>query len=126
MFNGVDVADDRYIPNAPKNQAKLGGEYAFPMTGLGQVTARLDYIWQDEWYSNPEKATLNDGYGIWNGRIQWLAIPLPAGEMRVALWGKNLADEEYTILTTNWGRDDLISSQFGMPRTYGLDVIYEY
>ena len=119
-----DVADDRFIPNAPKNQAKVGAEYAFRMTGLGQVTVKVDYLWQDEFYSNPEAATLNDSYGLWNARLQWLDIPLPQGDIRLALWGKNLADEEYTILTTDF--KGVIASQFGTPRTFGLDFIYQY
>lgn len=122
-----DVAGARAVPQAPEHQAKLGLEYAFPMTSFGQFSARLDYLWQDEFWSNPDLTNVNDSYGLLNGRVQLTDIPLPKGSIRVALWGKNLTDEEYTVLTTDFsGGTGLIqAAQFGMPRTYGLDFIYE-
>lgn len=122
-----DVADLRAVPQAPENQAKVGLEYAFPMTSFGQFSARLDYLWQDEFWSNPDLTNVNDSYGLWNGRIQLTDIPLPKGSIRLALWGKNLSDEEYTVLTTDFsgGTGAVQAAQFGMPRTYGFDFIYE-
>ena len=132
--NGVDLSGVKKVPQAPRNQAKGGVEYAFPMTGLGQITARLDYLWTDEFWSNPDSNNRNDAYGLLNARVQWLGIPLPAGNIRVALWGKNLTDEEYTVLTTDFSGGDnnpvdafrTVAAQYGTPRTYGLDFIYEY
>ena len=132
--NGVDLSGVKKVPQAPRNQAKGGVEYAFPMTGLGQITARLDYLWTDEFWSNPDSNNRNDAYGLLNARVQWLGIPLPAGDIRVALWGKNLTDEEYTVLTTDFSGGDnnpvdafrTVAAQYGTPRTYGLDFIYEY
>lgn len=123
--DGTDVADLRAVPNAPEQQTKLGLEYAFPMTSFGQLTARLDYLWQDEFWSNPDLVNQNDAYGIWNGRVQLIGVPLPKGEIRVALWGKNLSDEEYTVLTTAFG-PETAGAMFGQPRTYGMDFIYEF
>jgi iron complex outermembrane receptor protein len=48
------------------------------------------------------------------------------GSLRVSLWGKNLTDEEYR----NWGIDfgslGFAGDVYGEPRTYGLDVSYQY
>ena len=50
------------------------------------------------------------------------------GTFKIMLWGKNLADEEYTIISTAaWGfvgAND--TSTFGEPRTYGLALSYDY
>lgn len=122
-----DLSDEKVIPNAPEHQAKMGLEYAFPMTSFGQFTAKVDYLWQDETYSNPDPVVV-DSYGLWNARLQLIGVPLPKGEIRVALWGKNLADAEYAVLTTDFsgGTGTILTSQFGMPRTYGMDFIYEF
>jgi iron complex outermembrane receptor protein len=122
------VSDDRKVANSPKNQTKLGLEYAFAMTSFGQFTARVDYHWQDKFWSNTDATNENDAYRLWNARVQLVDIPLPKGEMRVALWGRNLTDEEYTVLSTDFtgGTGTVIAAQFGTPRTYGLDVIYEF
>jgi iron complex outermembrane receptor protein len=128
--DGRDISDTAKLPNAPRHQSKLGAEYAFPMTNIGQVTARVDYLWQDEWFSNKDETSQNDAYGMLNARLQWLAIPLPKGDIRVALWGRNLTDEEYTTITTDFTASSApglqVASQYGMPRTYGIDFIYEY
>lgn len=118
-----DFADEKKVPYAPEHQATGSLEYAFPRTNHGQYSLRVDYVWQDEFWSGPNLNTRNDSYGIWNARAQLVDIPLKAGSLRLGLWGKNLADEEYTIITSDLG---FVSSQFGMPRTYGVDFIYDY
>jgi iron complex outermembrane receptor protein len=122
-----DVSGQRKMPNAPENQAKLGVEYAFQPASFGQVTARVDYMWQDESWSNPDLVNRNDAYGLWNARLQLSEVSLPKGDLRIALWGKNLADEEYTIITTDFsGFGEAVSAMYGQPRTYGVDFIYEF
>lgn len=122
-----DFADVKQVPYSPEGQSRLGLEYAFPQGGYGQFSLRLDYLWQDEFWSGPNLDTVNDSYGILNGRAQLVDIPLKQGSMRIGLWGKNLTDEEYTIITSNLSPGQgAVSSQFGMPRTYGIDFIYEY
>lgn len=125
---GADISDGLPVPNAPDNQAKAGLEYAFGKTSFGQFTARVDYLWQDEFWSNTDITNKNDAYGLWNARLQLVDIPLPKGDIRVALWGKNLTDEEYTVLTTDFsgGFGTVVAAQYGMPRTYGMDLIYEF
>jgi iron complex outermembrane receptor protein len=126
---GNDVKDDVPFSNAPRHMTKFGAEYAFPMTSIGQVTAKVDYLWRDEFNSgNKDPINLNPAYGLWNARVQWLGIPLPAGSIRMGLWGKNLSNEDYRTITTDFsgGTGLAQAAQFGTPRTYGLDFIYEY
>jgi iron complex outermembrane receptor protein len=121
--NGVDYAIHRHMPNSPKGQGGAGLRYEGERMSWGRLSASLDYKWQSEFYAGPKHDTWTNGYGIWNARVGLADIRLPQGKLRVALWGKNLADKEYRLATTNLG---VISAQFGEPRTLGIDAIYEY
>jgi len=63
-----------------------------------------------------------------NGRISLNDIDLGGccgkGVMRVSLWGKNLADEEYRNFGIDFDSIGFAGNRFGWPRTYGLDVEY--
>ncbi len=120
---GVELAWDRHVPNSPDWQVGAGLEYEFPHMDFGNVILNIDYRAQDDFYAGPIENTWSPDYQVWNARLQLADIPVPHGEMRVALWGKNLNDEEYRLSTTNLGT---LSAQFGAPRSTGIDVIYEF
>ena len=111
------------MPNSPDWQVGAGLEYEFPHMDFGNVILNIDYRAQDDFYAGPIENTWSPDYQVWNARLQLADIPVPHGEMRVALWGKNLNDEEYRLSTTNLGT---LSAQFGAPRSTGIDVIYEF
>ena len=47
--------------------------------------------------------------------------------LRVSLWGKNLTDEDYSSYGINFGKDlGLKTENYGDPRTYGVEVAYEF
>ena len=46
-------------------------------------------------------------------------------KLRVSLWGKNLGDEAYRNFGIDFGSLGFAINRWGMPRTYGLDVVYE-
>lgn len=125
--NGIldELSDVREVPYAPENSTKLALTYELPVS-YGSYSFGVDYYWQDETYSAPFLEDLNDSYGIWNSRIELSNINVGTGMLRFGLWGKNLADEEYTVITTNFASAGFTSSMFGTPRTYGLDAIYEF
>ena len=122
---GNNIAAQRHLPNSPKGQAGVGLRYDGARMSYGKLTASLDYKWQSAFYAGPASDTYTNAYGLWDGRIQLGDIRLPQGTLRVALWGKNLADKEYRRATTNLGGGGL-SAQYGERRTLGIDVIYDY
>ncbi len=122
---GNNIAAQRHLPNSPKGQAGAGLRYDGARMSYGKLTASLDYKWQSAFYAGPAHDTYTKGYGLWDGRIQLGDIRLPQGTLRVAVWGKNLADKEYRRATTNLGGGGL-SAQYGERRTLGVDVIYDY
>ncbi|MCB1677567.1 MAG: TonB-dependent receptor [Halioglobus sp.] len=121
---GVELADVRRVPNAPQWQAGAGMVYEFPPLAFGELILHIDYRAQDDFYAGPKKETYSPSYDLWNARLELGAIPLVrTGELSLALWAQNLADEEYRLSTTNLG---IISAQFGPPRSTGVDLTYEF
>ena len=62
-------------------------------------------------------------YGLLNARLTLSDIPVGPGNWRLSLFGKNLTDTEYYIAHFNGG---LPAAIFGDPRTYGLELTFEY
>ena len=48
------------------------------------------------------------------------------GMLTVALWGKNLLDDDYPNYSINFGALNFITEQYGDPATYGVDFTYEF
>jgi iron complex outermembrane receptor protein len=68
------------------------------------------------------------GYYFINGRVGLDNIRGPGDStFSLALWGKNLSDENYYPsgynLTTSLG---IFGAATGAPRTYGVDLVYEF
>ena len=121
---GVNHADDYRDEQAHSYNAQV--TYDFPPTPIGAITAAALYRWQNDRLSLVK--TQGDyeypGYGLLDARLALREIPGPAhGELSVALWGKNLTDEEYW--TRNYG---LFGGYllWGDSRSYGIDVTYKF
>jgi iron complex outermembrane receptor protein len=69
-----------------------------------------------------------DDYGVFNGRIGLYDIQLDRGKglLNVALWGKNILDEEFVIHANHAVPHAKRSILWGDPRSYGLDIIYRW
>jgi iron complex outermembrane recepter protein len=121
--NDIDLAHVKNPPYAPQDTAKLELTYEFAPSAYGAYSLSVNYQNTAELFSGPNRDTVNESYGIWNARFQLAGVSLLQGEANIALWGKNLSDEQYRVTTTNLGT---VSSIFGTPRTYGIDIGYEY
>lgn len=129
--SGLDVADDFLLVGAPRTTWNADLEYDFPATNWGQFSADLNYAWKDE----SEIASLKqdagkpmESYGLWNARLTLRDIPVSErGTLAVALWAKNLTDEEYQ--TDGFELNQTAGARlatFGEPRTFGLEVTYNF
>jgi len=127
---GVNVANDREFPYSPEITANAGIQYTINdvLACCGNLTGRLDWVYVDERVAYPEPIqnlrSQLDSYTLLNGRLTLSDIPLGNGNLKVAAWGKNLLDEEYrtnTIPFIIW-----TVSYFGDPRTYGVEVSYDF
>ncbi|HVN41970.1 MAG TPA: TonB-dependent receptor [Steroidobacteraceae bacterium] len=124
--NGIDKAKlgTVAVPFAPHYSVAGGIQYEGDRTRWGTFSASVDCHAVDDIYSGPAKATgHNSAYSLWNARAQLGEIPLARGELTLAIWGKNLADKQYTVISAPLG---LVSKIYGEPRTLGAELAYRY
>lgn len=125
---GGDLTNSNF-PYTPEHNVHAFVTYDKPLS-FGHLTARVDWSYQDEMAFLTPAPEINseDSYQLWNARVSLSDISgLGDSRLRVSLWGKNLADEEYW----NFGVD-LFSffgyaiNSYGDPRTYGVDLEIEF
>jgi outer membrane receptor protein involved in Fe transport len=86
---------------------------------------QLDGDYSDDQLALPgrEDSTL-DSRTIINARIGY-TIDMKSGSLELALWGKNIGDEEYTVSRFNQVAD-VYNEHVGAPRTYGIGARYSF
>ena len=125
--NDIPEADEgNSLTRSPEHAASIAVQYSYPLEGVGDLLLRADYAWQDDIYfilDNPEKSKQDD-YGLLNLRV---ALQGSSG-WELALWGKNVTDEEYWIhaIDPSYGLDLGASGIMGDPRTYGVTGTYRW
>ena len=130
----ADISDDRAFEFTPRNSYNLSLNYTFPrFTDNGSLRARLDWSGQSSMYVTPKISGNSDlkqeTYDVLNARIAFEDVAVGDNSLGVALWVKNLNDEEYKIggyEVPGGAMGSVGSSQWAEPRTYGLDIIYRY
>lgn len=116
-----NAAPDRsgnFLPTSPKNSFAVGGDFRHPLGDVGYVFANVSYARQGNYFTGSENRDtfLIDSYDLVDASVGFEAED---GGWRVILWGKNLADEEYVLIRSDFGPGG-IGEHFGAPRTYGL------
>ncbi len=110
------------LPFAPDWKTYFSAQYLLPLGDHGSMRFFADYSWVDDQYSDPSNgpAYLIESYSLVNARVSWM----PASERwEIALWGKNLADEEYTR-NNNLNFLQFPRRIWGAPRTYGISATW--
>jgi len=105
------------LPYAPDWKTYFSAQYLQPLGEHGSLRFFADYSWVDDQYSDPSNAP---SYSLIGARVSWI----PASEQwELALWGRNLADEEYNrVNNTNFLQ--FPRTIWGQPRTYGVSFTY--
>lgn len=123
-FENADGADykDNELPFAPEWKTYVGVQYIQPLGDVGELAFNVDYSYTDEQYTDPGNLSDDqlDSYDLINGRVTYT----PASQnWELAVWGKNLADDDYERNTTlNALRTRTVS--WGTPLTYGVTFNY--
>ncbi len=124
-LSGVDLEGNELIM-APEVNFNVAADWDLVTTELGTTMLRLDSSYVDDHYFeifNVDRMQ-EDGYWVHNARLQFDSSN---EDWSVALWVKNLADEEYRSsgidLQASFGYD---YSHIGAPRTYGAELTYRF
>jgi len=114
--------DGNDLPYAPEWKAYAGLQYIQPLGDAGNLTFNLDYTYTDDQFSDPANAAVDgiDSYDLWNARLAWTPVD---GAWELAVWGKNLSDEEYNKVNS----DNFLGTPrtvWGAPQLYAVSFTY--
>lgn len=117
---GGTVDKGNELPNAPEWSYNLVARYDWPVGDSGTLSVQADYTYTDDAFREavniPFLATEN--YNVWGAR---LAFRSADERYELALWGKNLGDEEYRLHAFDNGIGNG-GSTYGSPRTWGVTL----
>lgn len=120
------VASGSWLPNAPETSFNVRVDYSRSLANGLTFEALAHASYKDEVAYDIVRApreTIEDGYWLANLRLALRGSAEGEG-WEVALWGRNLFDEEYRaqVLTSTvgWGET------WGMPRTYGVNLSWRW
>ena len=108
----------------PQHAGALTVDYTFPPWEIGTLSAHLNVTSTDRYSYVPYLPALQrfDSYTLTNARITLSEISTGYSDhsLSIAVWGKNITDEEYIIFAFPSGQ------AFGTPRTAGIDIMYQF
>jgi iron complex outermembrane recepter protein len=108
----------------PTHAGSLTADYTLPESEIGTLSIHFDATSTSRYAHSTVPTDSQDSYTLLNARVS--LDPPTASNFSIALWGRNLANEEYASLRfLNSATGSLIQS-FGMPRTFGIDFSYIY
>jgi len=124
-----NIADRTTVTRAPESTGTVGLQYSLPNAGgIGTFSARVDVNYTGSMVFHPFQNQYDSAESrtITNARVTLDQIPVGDGNLRLSAWVTNLTDEEYR----NWGIDfgalGFAGATWNQPRTYGVDLGYQF
>jgi iron complex outermembrane receptor protein len=117
-----------FIAYTPKNAATAAADWESPLMGA-TFRAHLDANYSDATQSFDQFEIKNDKSFIVNGRLAIADIQTNVGgpELEVALWSRNLLDEQYVYRRDPSNRGVIGDyGNFNTPRTFGIELRATY
>ena len=117
----LDSSGNR-LQRTPETQLSAGIDVAVPVGSLGNALKfSLNYSWQSDLFWATDNLAKEKSYGLLDARI---GLAPTDANWAVAIWGKNLSDELYRTNIISFFGEEV--SQFGTPRTYGIDLSWKF
>lgn len=119
-FGGLDLTGNE-LPSAPQTSASLGLRYDAPIGNSLRFVAGGDASYRSRSFFTPENSVLTDQDASWmvNARI---GIAAQDDKWSLALWGRNLANEEVRMGYANLDAFGYKLHSYADPRTYGVEL----
>ncbi|WP_150295102.1 TonB-dependent receptor [Sphingobium estronivorans] len=137
---GVNVANDRAVPSAPKLTASMSADARLWQGSSSTGHLIIDYRHSDAYYQYPYSKTIDprlgqnanivkpDAIDLVNVRYNVSDIKMNGGTAEISFWMDNVFDTKYRISGINFGPSfgGLALGYYGRPRTYGINVKYNF
>ncbi len=115
----LDVSGSE-LRQAPEHKGSLTASYDWPLSGGANLNFRVDYTYSDEQINDyANQNTIIDEFQLWDARASWRSANQ---NWEVAIWGKNLGDEEY--ISHSYVIGPGVIGVWGPPMTYGATVTW--
>jgi iron complex outermembrane receptor protein len=129
LFNGLTPAN--VLSTTPKWSGNAAMQYRTPDTYFGgHGLARVDFNYRGGtnlstvFHGQSERDAQHvDARVLINARVGLTEIPVQGGHVEVALWAQNLTDNRDPISALFIG---YYTAQYQQPRTYGIDLYFDY
>ena len=117
---------DVLLVPAPRHAATFAIDYRLGRYEFGTLRLHADYIGSSARYFDTSYGD-SDSRDLLNARliVSDIAMEDDSGTLQLSLWVKNLQDEEY-VVNSLVGMSGSTLRAYGEPRSYGVDVLYNY
>lgn len=124
LLGGIEQnLEGNRLPGAPEFSFSVGAEYTFPMGNAIEITPRVDYYWQDDFFTRVFN-TDGDRVESWDVMNAQVTVNSVDGPWYIRLFMQNVFDDEQ--ITGQYLQDQsagLITNIFLQePRRYGVAV----
>lgn len=113
------------LTQAPENKVFFNASYAWVTQSYGEFVPSLSYSWVDERQYDvfDTDVTQADDYYRVDAQMTWYS---PSDAIRVILSGRNLTEEETWVSLERVGDYGSIAGQVNEPRTWAVEVQYDF
>lgn len=106
---------------APENKFNVNADYAMAMADGSELGVNVSWRYTDDQRGELEPWAIQPAFDLFDARVSWTRSD---GELELALWGKNLANEEY--ISHVYTIASSVVAVFGDPRMYGATLTYRF
>lgn len=120
-YQDIAYTDPEFTDNSSYS-GSLAMQWNIAELDWGNVDFHADYVMIDEFqFSVSDPSLVADSYALLNARLTLSEVMLGADtNLKVALWGKNILDEDYIVHGANFSFFD--AQKYGAPSSYGVDI----
>ena len=123
---GNEALEDNEMANSPPFTFSGMFRYMHPVSSTLQASAQLDFAHKDDYFANISNLPVIaiEGSTVVNARIA--LGEAQTGNWELALWAKNLLDEEYATYAVDLASTRRTLRTYGYPLTYGIEFLYRW
>ncbi len=124
VLRGEDLSGNR-LPDSPKFTGNVSIDWEAMRADRTLFMVQLDGTYAAAQYFEPFNVARlrQDGYGLFNAR---LALRSTSDRWEAALWGRNLTDKFYITSAADVSGIGFDYTHRGLPRTYGVELNFNF